>query len=89
MNGDFKALAEELKRHIDVSADAVRADLGAVAEGVLAVREQIEEFRSEVNQRFDDTHAVVKLSYSQLASRIDTLESRIEKLEASVFGARQ
>ena len=89
MSDDIKALAEELKRHIDVSAEATRAEVRAVAEGVLTVQKQVDAFRSEVERRFDDTHAVVKLSYSQLASRIETLETRIEKLESAVFGERQ
>ena len=71
MNGDFKALAEELKRHIDVSAESVRSDVRSVAEGVIAVHQRLDDFRSEVNRRFDDTHAVVKSSVAACGSDRD------------------
>ena len=62
MNDDLQKLLEQVKRHIDVTAEAVRGDVRAVADGVLGVEQKLDDFRSEVNRRFDDTQALVKLS---------------------------
>jgi hypothetical protein len=50
---EIAASAEETRRHTGVLIEAVRSDVRAVAEGVMAVDERLERFRAEVHSEFE------------------------------------
>lgn len=79
----------EIKRHFGVVADALRTEIRQVAEAVSAVDSRLGAFRDEVAREFEETRAMIRLSYSELDRRLRTLEngyvsleSRVERLEA-------
>ncbi len=72
MNDDQKTLVDEVKRHVDVTAEGLRSDIQQVAEDVLTVDRKLErfrgdmdQFRADVNQRLDDMQAIMKVRSSQ------------------------
>ena len=56
----------ELRRHFDITAESLRHDIGLVAENVIRVEEKLEQeaasIRSAMNERFDETHALIRFS---------------------------
>jgi hypothetical protein len=66
------ASAAETRRHFDVVADSLRSVIATVAEGVVMLGDQAEEFRAEVRDNF----ARVDRRLLQLDARISTLERR-------------
>jgi uncharacterized protein involved in exopolysaccharide biosynthesis len=79
----------ETRRHFEVFAEGLRADIRQVAEGVLNVDEKLGRFRQEVQAEFDEIKAMIKFSYAELDRRVRTLEDavvalrgRVERLEA-------
>jgi uncharacterized small protein (DUF1192 family) len=75
---------EEIKRHFDVVAEALRSDLRQVAEGHSVIRHEIQELRNEVRDEFSEMRALLRLSFSQLDHRITTLESELTNLKARI-----
>jgi predicted RNase H-like nuclease (RuvC/YqgF family) len=85
----FRADVADVKRHIGVVAESLRSEIRQVAEGVAAVDSRLSTFQTEVAREFEETRAMVRLSYRELDRRIRTLEtghadleSRVERLEA-------
>jgi hypothetical protein len=83
------AEVDEVKRHFNVVAEALRSEIRQVAEGVEGVRFDLTAFKAEVKQEFEETRAMIRLSYTELDRRLrtlegrqDVLESRIQRLEA-------
>jgi regulator of replication initiation timing len=87
---------DEIKRHFEVVAEGVRAEVQAVAEGVESLAERIGSLdtrvgglQQEVRHEFTETQAIIRLSYSELDRRLRDLETdvghlrvRLERLEA-------
>ena len=63
--------AEEIKRHVNVVAEALRSEIRTVAEGVVAITEQLDRFESRMEEEFkrmeeefNETRAMIRLSFS-------------------------
>lgn len=66
---------EEIKRHFGVLAEALRGDVRLVAEGHTVIRRELQEFRGESRDEFQEVRALLRLSFAQLDRRITRLES--------------
>jgi hypothetical protein len=55
-----------MRRHFDVTAEALRADIRAVAEGVALNAEATERLRAEVSREMDQRFRVVHLALADL-----------------------
>ncbi len=85
----FHAEVADVKRHFNVVAEGLRSEIRLVAEGVEGVRFDLAAFTERVKQEFEETRAMIRLSYAELDRRLrtlegrqDALETRIERLEA-------
>lgn len=74
----------ETRRHFDVVAEGLRSDVRQVAEGVATVSSELKEFREEVKEEFIEVRSMIKLSYTELDRRLETLETSVHSLEARV-----
>ena len=72
---EVRDTAAETRRHFDVVAEFLRRDIQTVAEGIAANTECIDrievDFKSEMEQRFAATHAVVRAAFRDLRRGID------------------
>ena len=70
--------AEETRRHFDVVAEGMRADVRLVAEGVVSLAERVdrveENLRQEIRETRRDLTALVTVSYTDLDRRVRRLE---------------
>ena len=66
---------EEIKRHFGVLAEALRGDVRLVAEGHAVIRRELQAFRGETRDEFQEVRALLRLSFAQLDRRISTLET--------------
>ncbi len=80
--------AEEIKRHFNVVAEDLRSEIRAVAEGVAGTSERLDRLESRIEDQFNETRAMIRLSFGELDRRLKALESdvsslrtRLEKLE--------
>lgn len=59
---------DEIKRHFGIVAEDLRSEIRAVAEGQVALRDELTrdlfEFRQEVRAEFDEVKAMVRFSYA-------------------------
>lgn len=87
-------LAEESRRHFEVSAEGVKQEVRIVAEAVLRLNERIGHEVGRVDEKIDrgfaDTQAMIKFSHAELERRVRMLEqafselqSRVERLEST------
>ncbi len=83
----------EIKRHFGAVAERLESRIQQIAEGVAHLDEKLETeistLRVEMHQEFDETRAMIRLSYAELDRRLRVLEtgysgleSRIQRLEA-------
>ena len=84
---------DEIKRHFGVVIEGLHDRIGTVAEGQQAHREEFQSFRGDVAREFEETRALIRLSYGQLDSRLRTLETemadvreRLERVEVHIAG---
>jgi predicted nuclease with TOPRIM domain len=84
----MQQFADEIKRHFDVSAEALRSEIRQVAEGFPSLNEKISRGFEDVRREFDEVKAMIKFSHAELARRLDThdheiadLRERLERLE--------
>jgi hypothetical protein len=72
---EVRETAAETRRHFDVVAEFLRRDIRTVTEGVAANTERIDRvevnFKSEMEQGFAATHAVVRAAFRDLRRGID------------------
>jgi hypothetical protein len=80
---------EEIKRYFGVVAESLRSDIRQIAEGHATIRHELQRQRDEFRDEFKEMRALLRLSFSQLDQRIQTLESdmvalksRMDRLEA-------
>jgi hypothetical protein len=64
------------RRHLDVTAEALRADSRAVAEGVAASAEAIERLRTDLRDEMDQRFGVVHLAFADLRRDVADLLAR-------------
>ena len=73
---------EEIKRHFGVVAESLRSDIRQIAEGHAVIRHELQSQREELRGEFNETRALMRLSFSQLDHRILTLESDVTSLKS-------
>lgn len=75
---------EEIKRHFGVVVEDVRGEIRAVAEGVATLTDEMHrEFsavRAETAREFEETRALIRLSYGELDRRVKGLETEVADL---------
>ena len=69
---DIQASAAETRRHFEVIAEGLRAEIQVVAEGFSTLDEKVDRFRDEVHQEFSK----VDRRFLHLDARIAALERR-------------
>jgi ubiquinone biosynthesis protein UbiJ len=81
--------ADEIKRHFNVVAEALRSDVRAVADAVTATNERLDRLEAKLAEELGEIKAMIRLSFGQLDQRIRTLEedmaslrARLDRLEA-------
>ena len=85
--------ADTIKRHFNVVAERLESRIQLLAEGLANLDEKVERrftaLEARMTDQFEETRAMIRLSYTELDRRIRTLESghaslesRIERLEA-------
>src|SRR5262245_7536650 len=79
-----KEKMEEIKRHFGVVAESLRSDIRQIAEGHAVIRHELQSQREELRGEFNETRALMRLSFSQLDQRILMLESDVTSLKSRV-----
>ena len=72
----MQATSAETRRHFDVVAEHLRADLKLVAEGVVANTESIAQLRSDMARGFDENFHVMRLAFADVRRDIAELRAR-------------
>lgn len=67
--------AADIKRHFDVVAESLRADIRVLAEGLSSLDERFDGLEERMDRRFEETHSLIRLSYADLDGRLRKLES--------------
>jgi chromosome segregation ATPase len=67
---------EEVKRHFEVVAEGMGSQIRMVAEGFVATNERLDRFEVRVSDQFGGMESMMRLSFSELDRRIQTLASR-------------
>ena len=82
---------DEIKRHVGVVIEGLYDRIGTVAEGLESHREEFQSFRGDVAREFEETRALIRLSYGELERRVRTLETemadlreRLERVEGRI-----
>jgi hypothetical protein len=82
------AEVDEVKRHFSIVAEGLSSEIRLVADAVAAVDQKLDReiatLRTEMNEQFEETRAMIRLSYSELDRRLRTLEDRQGDLETRV-----
>lgn len=77
---EVRDTAAETRCHFDVAAEDLRHAIRAVAEGVAATLERVDrlgsELRTEMDQRFAATHAIVRGGFQEIQRHIGDLRAR-------------
>ena len=72
-------------RHAHVQIESLRGDIRLVAEGVLGVSDRLESHRLETAREFEETRALLRLSYAQIEQRVKRLETRTVEFDARLM----
>ncbi len=75
---------EEIKRHFGVVAESLRSDIRQIAEGHDVIRHELQNQREELKDEFNETKALMRVSFSQLDQRTQALESDVSALKSRV-----
>lgn len=67
---------EEVKRHFEVVAEGLGSQIRVVAEGLVAINKRLDRFEVSFSDRFGEMESLMRLSFSELDRRIQTLASR-------------
>ena len=86
--GVDRQAVDEIKQHFGVVAEGLESKIEIIAEGHALLRAEmknsIKEFRSEVRESFGDVRSMIKLSNTEIDTRINTLEREFASLKARV-----
>lgn len=78
MDPEIRAQFDETRRHFDVIAEGMRAEVRLVAEGVTALAERVDRLghnvREEIRETRRDLTALLTASYTDLDRRVRRLE---------------
>ena len=88
LRGEFEGLrqevrdtASETRRHFDVVAEYLRHDIRGIAEGVIGLSERVDRLgtglRTEMDERFAATHAVVRVAFQEVRRGIEDLRTSL------------
>jgi len=84
---------DEIKRHFGVVSEQLRSDVRAVAEALDVFRADVGGRFEEVGREFEETRALIRLSYTELDRRVRSIESemaelrtRLERVEGRLSG---
>jgi HAMP domain-containing protein len=88
LRGEFGALRQEVRdtaaetrRHFDVVAEYLRHDIRGIAEGVIVLSERGDRLgtglRTEMNEGFAATHAVVRVAFQEVRRDIEDLRTSL------------
>lgn len=88
LRGEFEALRQEVRdtaaetrRHFDVVAEYLRHDIRGIAEGVIGLSERVDRLgtglRTEMDERFAATHAVVRVAFQEVRRDIEDLRTSL------------
>ena len=88
LRGEFGVLrqeardtAAETRRHFDVVAEYLRHDIRGIAEGVIVLSEGVDRLgtglRTEMDERFAATHAVVRVAFQEVRRDIEDLRTSL------------
>ena len=74
--GHVSMVAADLRHQFDITAEALRHDIGILAEriGDMATNQSVEELRAEMRTEFADVRTEIRASYSHLDERVNRLE---------------
>jgi hypothetical protein len=89
----FRSEVADVKRHFNVVAERLEGRIQLIAEGLASLDERVErrftDLERRMGEQFEETRAMIRLSYTELDRRLrtlegrqDALESRLERLEA-------
>jgi hypothetical protein len=79
LRSDVRAVAEGLGL-LREEFDAHRQEFNGLRQEVGGLRQEFVAFRQDVAREFDETRALIRLSYSELDRRVRTLESDVVDL---------
>jgi len=66
---------EDLKRHMDVLAEATDRKMDRILETLSLLDEKVDRHQTESRKEFAETRSMIKLSYTSLDQRLSNLES--------------
>jgi chromosome segregation ATPase len=86
LRGEFGALRQEVRdtaaetrRHFDVVAEDLRHDIRGIAEGVINLSERVDRLdsglRTDMDERFAASHAVVRVAFHEVQREISDLRA--------------
>ena len=78
MDPEIRAQFDETRRHFDVIAEGMRAEVRLIAEGVTALAERVDRLehnlREEIRETRRDLTTLLTASYTDLGRRVRRLE---------------
>ena len=78
---EIRDTAAETRRHFDVVAEHLRHDIRGIAEGVIGLSERVDRLgtglRTEMDERFAATHAVVRVAFQEVRRDIEDLRTSL------------
>jgi chromosome segregation ATPase len=78
LRSDARSWVEDARRHFHVLEENLRSDMQLLAEGLVAVNERIDRvetrLEAKMDERFGETHALIRLTYRDLDGPVTTLE---------------
>jgi regulator of replication initiation timing len=88
LRGEFGSLRQEVRdtaaetrRHFDVVAEYLRHDIRGIGEGVIGLSERVDRLgtglRTEMNEGFAATHAVVRVAFQEVRRDIEDLRTSL------------
>ena len=66
---------EDLKRHMDVLAEATDRKMDRILETLSLLDEKVDRHQTESRKEFAETRSMIKQSYTSLDQRLSNLES--------------
>lgn len=77
MADDLKQLADEIKRHFDLTSESLRSEICQVAEALISVADKTDRGFGDVQREFGEVKAMIQFSHAELARRLDEHEHDI------------
>jgi hypothetical protein len=79
LSQEVREAAAETRRHFDVVAEDLRHNIRGIAEGVISLSERVDRLgsglRTEMDERFAATHAVLRVAFQEVRRDIEGLRA--------------